>query len=130
MRSNFKFGQLIKAIDAQNRTTDQIEALSNKDYLDRIFRTICDIHECITQIVSIATKENPAGANFHEYVKSDNLASIYADYLERYHNLPQYLAIKRARFEVTKFGQEAVIKKINSDYREWNPSTKRTKRLC
>ena len=91
-------------------------SLSNKDYLDLILRRICKIDDYTAQIVSIATKEHPAGANFHKYVRSDNLASIYADYLERYQNLPRHLAMKRARVEVTQFGQEAVIKTINSDF--------------
>ena len=56
-------------------------------------------------------------SNFHEYIRSDNLASIYADYLERYQDLPQNLAMKRARFEIAKFGQDTIIKKINLDFR-------------
>jgi hypothetical protein len=115
--SNKKLYKLIEEIETQNRTTDKSADLTNKDYIHLIFRKICDIDDSIAQIVSIATKDNPAGANFYEYVRSDNLAGIYADYLERYQNLPQNLAIKRARFEVAKFGQEAVIKEINSDFK-------------
>jgi len=113
-KSSKNFDQLIEVIEAQKNT--MYEGLSIKDYLHLILNRNNKIVECSTQILSIATKENPAGANFHEFVRSDNLATIYADYLERYENLPQDLAMKRARFEVAMFGQEAVIRKINSDY--------------
>src|SRR4030042_2824991 len=118
-RINSRFSKLIEVIEGQNTTTNKKwdTSLSNKDYLNLIYRRICDLDDYTAQIVSIATKEHPAGANFHEYVRSDNLANIYSDYLESYENLPRHLAMKRARFEVTNFGQETVIKKINSDFR-------------
>jgi len=90
--------------------------LTFKDYLSLLFHRVHDIWGYTAQMHSIATKENPAGANIHEYIKSDNLAKIYANYLERYENFPQNLAIKRARFEVAQFGQDVIIEKINSNF--------------
>jgi len=85
--------------------------------LGNISDKINDIADCIAQMHSIATKENPAGSNFHEFVRSDNLISLYADYLERFENLPKNLALKRSRFEIIQFKEyNRVINKINEDY--------------
>jgi hypothetical protein len=113
-----KLDRLIKIIEVESKANrlSKEDYLTYKDYLSLLFHRVCDIWDCTAQMHSIATKENPAGANFHEYIKSDNLAKIYANYLERFENLPQNLAIKRARFEVAQFGQDIIIEKINSDF--------------
>lgn len=113
------FSKLVEEIKARDSAvnTEWGSNVSVKDHLYFTYRRICEIEKSTSQILSIATKEHPAGVNFHEYVRSDNLANIYAEYLESYENLPKHLAIKRARFEVTNFGQEAIAKKINSDFR-------------
>ena len=113
-----KLDRLINIIEAESKVSQlsKEDYLTFKDYLSLLFHRVHDIWDYTAQMHSIATKENPAGANFHEYIKSDNLAKIYANYLERYENLPQNLAIKRARFEVAQFGQDIIIEKINSDF--------------
>lgn len=111
---NKKLAQLIEVIEAENKTTENCFNSTNKDYLKLIFHRIHDIHESTSQLVSIATIEYPAGTNFHEYVRGDNLTNIYAGHLEHNHSMPQYLAVKRARFEVAIYGQDAIAKKINT----------------
>lgn len=115
---NKKLAQMLEVIEAENKTTEDYFNATTKDYLKFIYRSICEIHESISQLVSIATTEYPAGTKFYAYVRGDNLRNIYAGHLEHNHNMPQDLALKRAQFEVAMYGQDAVAKKINTgDYR-------------
>jgi hypothetical protein len=126
-----KLDRLINIIEAESKVSQlsKEDYLTFKDYLSLLFYRVHDIWDYTAQMHSIATKENPAGANFHEYIKSDNLAKIYANYLERYENLPQNLAIKRARFEVAQFGQDIIIEKINSDFNHGEQQQRENKYL-
>ena len=54
-----KTDKIIEEIEAQNRT-NLLKNLTNKDLLALIYRSIIKIDDLTTQIVSIATKENPA----------------------------------------------------------------------
>jgi hypothetical protein len=115
---NKKLAQMLEVIEAENKTTEDYFNDTTKDYLKYIYRSICEINESISKLVSIATIEYPAGTNFYAYVRGDNLINIYAGHLEHNHNMPQDLALKRAQFEVAMYGQDAVAEKINTgDYR-------------
>jgi hypothetical protein len=115
---NKKLALMLEVIEAENKTTEDYFNATTKDYLKYIYRSICEIHESISQLVSIATTEYPAGTKFYAYVRGDNLINIYAVHLEHNHNMAQDLALKRAQFEVAMYGQDAIAKKINAgDYR-------------
>ena len=110
-----KLDRLIEGTEEQNTKTDHSTDLTNRDYLAFIFRKICDIKETKSDMVCMDTKENTACDNFHEYIRRDNLAKIYAAHLTLRREIPKDLALIRARFEVAHFGQEAIINIVNSE---------------
>ncbi len=115
-KSNNRIDQLIDMIESENKRGNGINGYSTKDYLVALNIKIHDISEGINQLISIASIEHPAGAKYHGFARSDNLSKLYADYLEQYENLPRDLALKQAPFEIAQFGQNTIIRKINSDF--------------
>ena len=112
---NTKLAKLIEVIEAENKATiNEHFHVTTKDYLELLCRGIHDIKDSTSQLVSIATTEYPAGAKFYAYVRGDNLINIYAEYLECNHNMERHLALKRAQFEVTMYGEDAISEKINT----------------
>ena len=104
--------KLIEFYEFENETRD-----ITFQTFDNILEAIRHTRHNTTKLVSIATKDNPAGKNYHEYVRADNLAKIYADYLVNFEKLPIDLAMKRSCFEVSQFGQDSIIYIINSEYK-------------
>jgi hypothetical protein len=87
-----------------------------KGWVRSLNSNLWEIVKNTSQIADYFNYENPAGKKSNKYKKQENLIKIYTQYLIETKKLNEKDALIRARFEVTKFGEEKVIDEIDEDF--------------
>jgi hypothetical protein len=69
--------ELLEKFEAETKIEGEGYYSTCKDYIVSISHGLHELKDSLSQLLSIATKENPAGACFHEYVQKNPMRRRY-----------------------------------------------------
>lgn len=99
-----------------SNTSENENEYSIKSWLKFLNQRLRNVEEHTELLSQHFTSDNPAGLKSDKYKRINNLIKIYAEHLSEDKKLNEKDALIRARFEVYEFGEDRIIREIDTGF--------------
>lgn len=99
-----------------SNTSESESEYSIKSWLKFLNQRLRNVEEHTELLAQHFTADNPAGLKSDKYKRINNLIKIYAEHLSENKKLSEKDALVRAGFEVFEFGEDKIIREVDTGF--------------